>query len=296
MALSRQLERGQYRDRPRRAGGGLSRDGAPRAAGPASGRGQRSPPSAGTGSSSGSCAQSSGNLASHGNQWPRSADRLRHAERQLGGREARLRGRGFRDASQLGGSAKTTYRCKKGRATAKFTPSKTQAARIPRLGGITAALTLVEKDKTEHLSVSVSKILPAPPYWTSNFGLSCAAEGSNVAQLVAPNFSASLPTTIDVRPWLAWYTPSTGWQWLGSRGPGKSSWYRWTATPSGVAEWQQNGTITTPWTWGPISVAPGHGTHLVAAFEAVYWYGNPAKVWNYAHSQPGSLSTDCVYP
>jgi hypothetical protein len=194
-----------------------------------------------------------------------------------------------------GVSAKTTYRCKRGRATALFTLTKAQAARIPRLGGVTAALTLVEKGKTEHLSVSVSKILPAPPYWTSNFGLSCTTpQGSNVAQLVAPNFSASLPTTIDVRPWLAWYTPSTGWQWLGSRGPGKSSWYRWTATPSGVAEWQQSGTIT-PWTWGPISVAPGHGTYLVAAFEAVYWYGNPANVWNYAHSQPGSLSTDCVY-
>jgi hypothetical protein len=195
-----------------------------------------------------------------------------------------------------GVSAKTTYRCKHGRATALFALTKAQASRIPRLGGVTAGLTLVEKGKTEHLSVSVSKILPAPPYWTSNFGLSCTTpQGSNVAQLVAPNFSASLSTTIDVRPWLAWYTPSTGWQWLGSRGPGKSSWYRWTATPSGVAEWQQNGTIT-PWTWGPISVAAGHGTYLVAAFEAVYWYGNPANVWNYAHSQPGSLSTDCVYP
>lgn len=191
--------------------------------------------------------------------------------------------------------AKSTYRCKHGRSTATFILTKAQAGKIPRLGGITAKLTVVEKGTTEQLTVSVSKILPAPSYWTSNFGLSCTALGSNVAQLIAPNFSASLPTTIDVRPWLAWYTPSTGWQWLGSRGPGKSSWYRWTATPSGVFEWQQSGTIT-PWTWAPISVAPGHGTYVVAAFEAVYWYGNPAYVWNYAHSQPGSLTTDCVYP
>jgi hypothetical protein len=192
--------------------------------------------------------------------------------------------------------AKTTYRCQHGRSTPKFVLTKAQAAKIPRLGGITAKLTVVEAGKTEHLTVSVSKILPAPSYWTSNFGLACTtAQGSNVAQLVAPNFSASLPTTIDVRPWLAWYTSATGWQWLGSQGPGKSSWYRWTATPSGVFEWQQSGTIN-PWTWSPISVTPGHGTYVVAVFEAVYWYGNPAYVWNYAHSQPGSLTTDCVYP
>jgi hypothetical protein len=191
--------------------------------------------------------------------------------------------------------AKTRYHCKRGRSTARFVLTKAQAAKIPRLGGVTAKLTVVEKRKTENLMVSVSKVLPAPAYWTSDFGLSCAAQGTNVAQLVAPNFSASLPTTIDVRPWLAWYTSSTGWQWLGSRGPGKSSWYRWTATPSGVFEWQQSGTIT-PWTWSPISVIPGHGTYVVAAFEAVYWYGNPVDVWKYARAEPGSLTSDCVYP
>lgn len=191
--------------------------------------------------------------------------------------------------------AKTSYHCKRGRSTARFALTKAQAATIPRLGGITAGLTAVEKRQTERLTVSISRILPAPAYWTSNFGLSCTAQGGNVAQLIAPNFSASLPTTIDVRPWLAWYTPSTGWQWLGSRGPGKSSWYRWTATPSGVFEWQHNGTIA-PWTWSPITVIPGHRTYVVAAFEAVYWYGNPVDVWKYAHSQPGSLTADCVYP
>lgn len=191
--------------------------------------------------------------------------------------------------------AKTRYHCKRGRSTATFVLTKAQAAKIPRLGGITAKLTVVEKRKTENLTVSVSKILPAPPYWTSNFGLFCTAQGSNVAQLIAPNFSASLATTIDVRPWLAWYTSSTGWQWLGSRGPDTSSWYRWTATPSGVFEWQQGQTIT-PWTWSPITVPPLRGTYVVAAFEAVYWYSNPADVWEYAHSEPGSLTTDCVYP
>ena len=117
---------------------------------------------------------------------------------------------------------KTTYHCKQGRSIAKFVLPKAQSAKIPRLGGITAKLTVVEKGTTEHLTVSVSKILPAPGYWTSNFGLVCNAQGANVASLVAPNFSASLPTTIDVRPWLAWYTSATGWQWLGSQGPGRA--------------------------------------------------------------------------
>jgi hypothetical protein len=191
--------------------------------------------------------------------------------------------------------ARTTYRCRHGRSTATFVLTRARAATVPRLGGIAAKLTVVAQGRTESLTVSVSEILPAPSYWTSNFGLSCNAHGSDIAQLTAPNFSASLPTTIDVRPWLAWYTPSTGWQWLGARGPAKSSWYRWTATPTGVFEWQHNPTID-PWTWSPITVAAGHGTYVVAVFEAVYWYSDPAYVWNYARTQPGSLTTDCVYP
>jgi hypothetical protein len=150
------------------------------------------------------------------------------------------------------------------------------------------------------LTLYIGSSGPAPSYWTSAYGLRCPASASDPSTLlIAPNFSATPPTTVDVRPWLAWYTPATGWQWLGTLGPNHSAWYRWTATPGGVAEWQQPG--AGPWTWGPISVAPGHGTYLVAVLESVYWYTHPNVVWGYAHSEPDPASTSdtstfCAYP
>ena len=129
----------------------------------------------------------------------------------------------------------------------------------------------------------------------SIFGYNCTADSSYEGQLTAPNFTDTTPTTIDVRPWLAWYTAATGWQWEGTLGADRSAWYQWTATPNGVAEWQPGGAIN-PWTWGPINVTRGHGTYVLAVFDAVYRYSNPVYVWGYAASQPGNLETYCAYP
>ena len=195
-------------------------------------------------------------------------------------------------------SVKTTYRCSKGRSTIQFALKRSQAGGIARNSGLVGALTLTQGAQTIRLSLSLGPKPPTPAFWTSAFGLGCTAGGDQSAQLVAPNFtSTAAPTTIDVRPWLAWYSSATGWQWLGSRGPGASSWYRWTATPNGVAEWQQPTGIN-PWTWGPIGVAPGHGTYVIAVLEAVYWYSHPTIVWEYARSEPTptTLTTYCVYP
>jgi hypothetical protein len=191
-------------------------------------------------------------------------------------------------------TVKTSYRCTHGQANLRFTPTRGQAGQLTAGGTAIGSLALTGGGSTRRLSVSLSTGVAVPDYWTSTFGMSCTAGGPNSALLTAPNFSVTPATTVDVRPWLAWYTPRTGWQWLGTRGPGKSAWYRWTATPTGVAEWQLGGTIS-PWTWGPITVTPGHGTRLVAVFEAVYWYGHPAYVWRYVRSQPGSNTSDCVY-
>jgi hypothetical protein len=192
----------------------------------------------------------------------------------------------------------TPYRCAGGRSTVTFKLTKAQASAITHSSNLTGALTLQQGGTTVHLSLLVGRSVPAPNFWISAFGLSCPGGGGpGNANLVAPNFSATSPTTVDVRPWLAWYTSATGWQWLGTRGPNQSAWYRWTATPGGVAEWQQGGKIT-PWTWGPISVTPGHGTYLISVMEAIYWYGHPNDVWEYVHSEPSSTTTTtyCVYP
>ena len=195
-------------------------------------------------------------------------------------------------------SVKTTYRCSRGRSTIRFALTRAQAHSIATGTALVGALTLSQGAQTVRLSLSLGRSAPTPLFWTSAFGLGCAAGGPQSAQLVAPNFSSEpAPTTIDVRPWLAWYTSATGWQWLGARGPDSSTWYRWTATPTGVAEWQQPTGIN-PWTWGPIGIAPGHGTYLIAVLEAVYWYSHPTTVWEYARSEPTSttVTTYCAYP
>ena len=186
------------------------------------------------------------------------------------------------------------YTCRHGSAAPRFSFTAAQAKKVLAGNGSLAALTLAGSGGAK-LSVQLSRGAFTPSYWTSTFGLSCTAGGPDSALLSAPNFSVTPATTIDVRPWLAWYTAKTGWQWLGLSGPGRSSWLRWTGTPSGVFEWQSAG-VTTPWMWGPIQIAPGHGTEVVAVFEAIYWYGHPVYVWRYARSQPGSGASNCVYP
>jgi len=195
-------------------------------------------------------------------------------------------------------SVKTTYRCSRGRSTIRFALTRSQAHGIAISSGLVGTLTLSQGAQTVHLSLSLGRSAPAPAFWTSAFGLGCTAGGAQSAQLVAPNFTSTpASTTIDVRPWLAWYTSATGWQWLGARGANSSSWYRWTATPTGVSEWQQPAGIN-PWTWGPIGVAPGHGTYVIAVLEAVYWYSHPTTVWEYARSEPSpaTVTTYCAYP
>ena len=141
-----------------------------------------------------------------------------------------------------GVGAKASFKCSGGRSTISFVFTRAQASQIAHSANLIGSLTLTAGATTEHLSLSLGRSAPAPVYWTSVFGLGCTAGAGGSAQLVAPNFSSEPdPTTIDVRPWLAWYTQATGWQWLGTVGPDQSSWYRWTATPNGVAEWQQPG-------------------------------------------------------
>ena len=191
--------------------------------------------------------------------------------------------------------AKARYRCSGGRSTIRLALTSTNAMKIARLADVLASLALKQGGATTHLSLALGARAPAPTYWTSFFGFGCTADGSYEGVLTAPNFTDTTPTTIDVRPWLAWYTAATGWQWEGTLGPNHSAWHQWTATPTGVAEWQPGGTIN-PWTWGPISVTPGHGTYVLAVFDAVYWYSNPVYVWSYAASQPGNLESYCAYP
>jgi len=186
------------------------------------------------------------------------------------------------------------YKCVRGRSIVVFPLRKSAVQQITRSGSVIATVRFTQTTGSERLSVAVGPRPPAPVDWTSVFGLLCGAPGTNQAQLDAPNFTVTPATTIDVRPWLASYTTANGWQWLGTAGLNASRWYRWTATPGGVAEWGAPTGPINPWTWGPITVRPG--THVIALLEAVYWYSHPVYVWRYAHSFPGATSTSTANP
>jgi hypothetical protein len=193
--------------------------------------------------------------------------------------------------------AQAQYACRGGRANLRVALPAAVARRIAGLGEALARLTFGHGRTAETLSLTLETRAGAATFWNSDLGLRCAVGGPDAAELLAPNFTDTPVTTIDVRPWLAWYTSATGWQWLGTRGANASRWYRWTATPSGVAEWQTPPGAITPWTWSPISVQPGHGTYVIAVFEAIYWYSHPIYVWSYARSGAGAnaVTTYCGY-
>jgi len=179
--------------------------------------------------------------------------------------------------------ARGRYTCRNRRASAQLRLRPADARKLASLGPTLASATLAEADGGARPSLTLQTGAQSPAYW-SDGGLQCSLLGSYQPYLVAPNFRVTPPAVIDVRPWVAWYTPSGGWRWLGTVGVNASQWYRWTATPSGVAQWITPAGASNPWTWAPIAVHPGGDTYAVGVFEVVYWYAKPRYTWKYALS------------
>ena len=187
------------------------------------------------------------------------------------------------------------YRCRRSAAHIVVRLSADAARSLRGRGTSPATLGFTSAAAKESVPVLLSA-RPAPvTAWVSDFGLSCSTTADQ-ATLTAPDFTDTSPTTIDVRPWLAWYTPAAGWHWMGTGGDQRSEWHQWTSTATGVAEWQTPTGQITPWTWSPISIMPGHDTTIVAVFEAIYWYERPQYTWSYARStQDGSQTVSCTF-
>ncbi len=188
--------------------------------------------------------------------------------------------------------ARGRYTCVKGRATIAL---HIPAAFAHRFGGsVTGSMSLTGGST---YSVSISSKAIAPRFW-SDGGLQCNLYGTDQPYLVAPNFRVTPAATIDVRPWVAFYTSGAGWRWLGTGGLNKSTWYQWTAGPNGVSSWLTPAGASNPWTWAPISVRPGHATYAIGVFEIEYLYFHPTFAWGYARSQTatGPTSTYCSFP
>jgi hypothetical protein len=189
--------------------------------------------------------------------------------------------------------ARARYRCVKGRAAVVFKLPGAAAGQVGALGSTVGTITLGRTP----FSLTLSKHPVGSAFW-SDGGLQCNFLGSNQPFLVAPNFRVTPAAVIDVRPWVAFYTAASGWQWLGTAGLNRSTWYQWTATPNGIMQWYTPAGALNRWTWAPISAPSGRGLYAVGVFEVEYLYHHPTYVWEFARSQPngGAASTYCSYP
>jgi len=201
-------------------------------------------------------------------------------------------------ASTLGSGtlARGGYACRDRQGTAHLSLKRSSAGRLTALKSAVAQVSL-GGGSGEKFSITLMTRPTASPSWTGG-GLQCSILGAYAPYLVAPNFTVTPPAIIDVRPWVAWYTADNGWRWLGTNGPGRSSWYRWSATGSGVSTWMTPTGALNPWTWAPIRVRPNQQTYMVGVFEVIYWYAQPRYVWAYAPSWPSGSAprTYCTFP
>lgn len=207
-------------------------------------------------------------------------------------------GRATLSAAALGRGvlARVAYGCSRGRGVVRAQLTAAQARRLRALGQTLVSIVLADARGSARASVELQSRPRAPRFW-SDGGLVCTLLGDNQPYLVDPNFRVSPAVTIDVRPWIAWYTPTGGWQWLGTRGARSSAWYRFTAGPDGVVQWRTPRGAVNPWTWAPIGVSPGHGISLIGVFEVIYWYRHPLYRWAYSRSSAMSgTGTYCSYP
>ena len=197
--------------------------------------------------------------------------------------------------------AHARYRCARGRATAKLKLTRKTARRLARHKTVAATGIVRQRGHAARVYFDLSSDRTAQRsagFWTDGH-LDCTS-----GFLVEPDFTASTPVPISTRGWVAWFTPSTGWHWLGSGGENAGAWNTWTATVSGVAQFHPNGTaVPVPWTLGPIAVPAGRGIYTVGVFEIVYWVGgNPDHQWQYVNAgttgavAAGAANQYCVYP
>jgi hypothetical protein len=196
--------------------------------------------------------------------------------------------------------ARAAYACRDGHAAVRLRMVRGDLRRLARMSPAIGRVTLRQGAATSRLSVALATAgrSPSPGLW-SDGGLQCSSPGPTQAYLVAPNFTVTPSTSIDVRPWIASYTDSGGWRWLGVNGSNASRWYSLTATPAGVAQWLQPTGALNPWTWGPIDVPVTSNLSALGVFEVVYWYGGrPTYVWRYTRSFVADQPTGsyCTYP
>jgi hypothetical protein len=203
--------------------------------------------------------------------------------------------------------ARSRYQCAGNRGTARLVVSRRVARQLIRKKTVAARGTVKQGGGTAKLYFTLRAGGSPPPakgFWTDGH-LQCSPDGSGAqAYLAAPDFTTRTPTPISTRGWVAWYTATGGWHWLGVRGENASRWDNWTSTATGVAQFHPNGAVQpVPWTWGPASVPSGQGIYAIGVYEIVYWVaGKPDYQWQYVNAgntgaaAAGAGNRYCVYP
>lgn len=214
----------------------------------------------------------------------------------------RAGGRASLSVAALGAPAlaQASYRCRDGRAAVPLRIASGDAQRLTRISPAVGRVTLRQGGATARVSIVLAAAgrSSSPGVW-SDGGLQCYSPGPSQAYLVAPNFTVTPSTSIDIRPWVATHTAAGGWRWLGVAGRNASRWLRLTATPKGVAQWLDPSGALNPWTWGPIDIPAGEGLSAIGVFEIVYWYGGrPTYLWKYTNSFVAAQTAGayCTYP
>jgi hypothetical protein len=187
--------------------------------------------------------------------------------------------------------AKSGYRCTANRAKVKLRLSSKVAKRLARRQTVAATAVVRQSGKTWRLSFSMrsgGKPPAAKGFWTDGH-LQCTNDaGAPQAYLVEPDFTTKSPTPVSTRGWIAWYTPASGWHWLGVGGERVNRWNNWSASVSGIAQFHPSGAPNPiPWTWGPVTIPSGQSVSAVGVYEIVYWVGGkPEYQWQYVNAGP----------
>ncbi len=196
---------------------------------------------------------------------------------------------------------RASYRCAGSRATGRFSVTPKIAKRIAARRTVAATAIVRQGGRDTRLYFNLgagSAPARAKGFWTDGH-LQCAP-----GYLVEPDFTAKTTIPISTRGWVAWYTPASGWRWLGNQGENRGRWNAWTASAAGVAQFHPGGAaIPVPWSMGPIAVPAGRGIITVGVYEIVYWVGGrPDYQWQYVNAgttgavAAGAATQSCVNP
>lgn len=188
------------------------------------------------------------------------------------------------------------YLCNRHTATLRMQMRTSTLNRLRALRSVLAQASIGQGRRTSKVSLMLESRAVASSFFTDG-GLECDLLAPDTAYVAAPNFTLHPPAIIDVRPWVAVFSARSGWQWVGAAGVARSTWYRWTATASGVMQWFTPAGALNPWTWAPITVRSSGPLYAIGAFEVAYRYAHPVYQWGYVRSYSGSgAGTDfCRY-